>query len=227
MKLLTTPRSRRTVVTLVTAAVVALLIAGVGAYGLIIGSREPSQSTGTATSSAEPTTKPSRVPETPAHRIPAIRRNTDAEAFSLSIATALFTWDTGSGFLPLDYTAVILDVADPTSAEQPGLAADIATYLPTHDAWLQLRQYATNQYLEITSAYVPDAWADALAQAHPRQLPEGATAFTIEGIRHRSGNWNGDQISANQVVAFTIFIACTPDDSCYVLRLSQLNNPLR
>ncbi|QAV69215.1 hypothetical protein ESZ53_01410 [Salinibacterium sp. UTAS2018] len=227
MKLLPAPRSRRTIVTLVATAVVALLIAGIGAYGFLIGSREPSEPTGTVSSTVEPTTEPSHVRETPVLRIPAIPRNIDAEAFSRSVATALFTWDTGSGFLPLEYTAVILDVADPTSAEQPGLAADIATYLPTQHAWLQLRQYATNQYLEITSAYVPDAWADALAQARPDQLPEDATAFTIEGIRHRSGNWNGDQVSAEQEVAFTIFIACPPDGSCYVLRLSQLNNPLR
>ena len=227
MKLLTAPRSRRAVVALVATGAVVLLVTGIGVYGLIIGSRGPSESTGPTSSSAEPTAKPSRVPATTAPRIPVIPHSTDAETFSRSVATALFTWDTGSGFLPLDYTDVILDVADPTGAEQPGLAADIATYLPTHDAWVQLRQYATGQHLEITSAYVPNAWADALAQARPGQLPEGSTAFTIEGIRHRSGNWNGDQVSAEQEVAFTVFIACPPDDSCYVLRLSQLNNPLR
>lgn len=159
--------------------------------------------------------------------IPVIPRSTDAETFARSIATALFTWDTGTGFLPLDYAEVILDVADPSGTEQPGLAADLASYLPTHDAWVQLRQYATKQRMEITSAYVPDAWADALAQARRGQLPDGAIAFTLEGIRHRSGEWNGDPVSANQPVAFTVFIACPPKDTCYVLRLSQLNNPLR
>ena len=227
MKLLTAPRSRRTVVALIATAVVVLLITGVGVYGLITGSRGHGESTGPVSPTTEHDPGPSNAPDRPAPRIPAIPRSTDAETFARSVATALFTWDTGSGFLPLDYTEVILDVADPSGTEQPGLAADLATYLPTHDAWTQLRQYATQQHLEITSAYVPDAWADALAQAQRGQLPEGATAFTIEGIRHRSGDWNGDQVSADQQVAFTIFIACPPKDTCHVLRLSQLNNPLR
>ena len=227
MKLLTAPRSRRTVVALIATAVVVLLITGVGVYGLITGSRGHGESTGPVSPTTEHDPGPSNAPDRPAPRIPAIPRSTDAETFARSVATALFTWDTGSGFLPLDYTEVILDVADPSGTEQPGLAADLATYLPTHDAWTQLRQYATQQHLEITSAYMPDAWADALAQAQRGQLPDGATAFTIEGIRHRSGDWNGDQVSADQQVAFTIFIACPPKDTCHVLRLSQLNNPLR
>lgn len=227
MKLLTAPRSRRTVVALIATAVVVLLITGVGVYGLITGSRGRGGSTGPVSPTTEHEPGPSNAPDRPAPRIPAIPRSTDAETFARSVATALFTWDTGSGFLPLDYTEVILDVADPSGAEQPGLAADLATYLPTHDAWTQLRQYATQQHLEITSAYMPDAWADALAQAQRGQLPDGATAFTIEGIRQRSGEWNGDPVSADQQVAFTIFIACPPKDTCHVLRLSQLNNPLR
>lgn len=227
MKLLTAPRSRRTVVALIATAVVVLLITGVGVYGLITGSRGHGESTGPVSPTTEHEPGPSNAPDRPAPRIPAIPRSTDAETFARSVATALFTWDTGSGFLPLDYTEVILDVADPSGAEQPGLAADLATYLPTHDAWTQLRQYATTQRLEINSAYVPDAWADALAQAHRGQLPDGGTAFTIEGIRHRSGEWNGDPVSADQQVAFTVFIACPPKSTCHVLRLSQLNNPLR
>lgn len=230
MKLPTAPRSRRTVVALIATTVVALLVTGIGIYGLLTGSRgsvKSSEPTGPTSSSAEPSSTPSRVPETTAPRIPPIPHSTNAETFSRSVATALFTWDTSNGFLPLDYTNVILDVADPTGIEQPGLAADVATYLPTHDAWVQLRQYATSQRMEISAAYVPDAWSDALAQARPGQLPKGATAVTFEGIRHRSGNWNGDQVSTEQKVAFTVFIACPTDESCYVLRLSQLNNPLR
>lgn len=227
MKLLTAPRSRRTIVAVVATSVVVLLASGIGVYGLIAGSRGPSESPDPTLSSTEQTIKPSRAPETTARQIPAIPSSTDPATFARKVATALFTWDTGSGFLPLDYSDVILDVGDPTGTEQPGLAADIAAYLPTHDAWVQLRQYATRQSLEVSSVYVPDAWADALAQAHPGQLPEGSTAITIEGIRHRSGDWHGDKVSTRQEVAFTIFIACPSDDSCHVLRLSQLNNPLR
>jgi len=226
MKLPTAPRARRTLIALIAALSLAILAAGIGIYGLVIGSGQPADSNDPPSSSAAPNTEPSREP-TSQSRIPTIPQTTDAEAFARSVAAALFTWDTGIGFLPLDYAAVILDVADPTGFEQSGLAADIATYLPTQSAWAQLRPYATTQRLEITSTFLPDAWADALTQARPGQLPDGAAAYTIEGIRNRSGVWNGDPVTAEQPVAFTIFIACPPDDPCYVLRLSQLNNPLR
>lgn len=226
MKLPTAPRARRTLIALIAALSLAILAAGIGIYGLVIGSGQPADSNDPPSSSAAPNTELSREP-TSQSRIPTIPQTTDAEAFARSVAAALFTWDTGSGFLPLDYAAVILDVADPTGFEQSGLAADIATYLPTQSAWAQLRPYATTQRLEITSTFLPDAWADALTQARPGQLPDGAAAYTIEGIRNRSGVWNGDPVTAEQPVAFTIFIACPPDDPCYVLRLSQLNNPLR
>lgn len=226
MKLPTAPRARRTLIALIAALSLAILAAGIGIYGLVIGSGQPADSNDPPSSSAAPNTEPSREPTSPS-RIPTIPQTTDAEAFARSVAAALFTWDTGSGFLPLDYAAVILNVADPTGFEQSGLAADIATYLPTQSAWAQLRPYATTQRLEITSTFRPDAWADALTQARPGQLPDGAAAYTIEGIRNRSGVWNGDPVTAEQPVAFTIFIACPPDDPCYVLRLSQLNNPLR
>ena len=227
MKLPTALGSRRTLVALITASIAVILVTGVGVYGIIIGSRESTAPIGPSPSSTEPAVQPSRESPVQPSRIPTIPHSTDAETFSRGVATALFTWDTGSGFLPLDYTEVILDVADPTGTEQPGLAADISTYLPTRGVWAQLRRYSTSQRLKITSAHVPDAWANAIAQARPGQLPAGATAFTIAGIRHRSGLWNGDQVSAEQEVAFTVFIACPPDDNCYVLRLSQLNNPLR
>lgn len=227
MKHLPAPRSRRAVVALTVVAVMAVLVVGVGTYGLITGAPQPNESPGKTSSSTPPNTEPSRRPATMAPRPPKILPSRDAETFARRISTALFTWDSGSGFLPLDYTDVILDVADPTGIEQPGLVADIASYLPTQNAWEQLRQYATAQRLEITSAYVPGAWADALPQARPGQLPDGATAYTIEGIRHRTGMWSGNPISAQREVAFTLFIACPPGDSCYVLRLSELNNPLR
>ncbi|MDQ0728767.1 hypothetical protein [Microbacterium sp. W4I20] len=227
MKHLTAPRSRRTLVALIAVAVMAFLVVAVGTYGLITGSPEPEDSPEPNSSKAVPNTEESRRPATTVSRLPKILPIRDAETFAGSVATALFTWDTGRGFVLLDYTGVILDVADPTGIEQPGLAADIAAYLPTPNAWVQLRQYATTQRLEITSMYVPDAWSEALSQTRPGQLPEGATAYTIEGIRHRAGTWNGDPITAQQAVALTVFIACPTDDSCYVLRLSELNNPLR
>ncbi|WP_338034658.1 hypothetical protein [Leucobacter triazinivorans] len=130
--------------------------------------------------------------------------------------------------MPLDYTSAILDVGDPSGYEQAGLAADIASYVPTRDAWVQLREYATTQSIEIETVDVPDAWADAAAQARPGQLPPGAIAYTVNGIRHRNGVWNSTAESLSVPVAFTLFMACPHDgDPCYLLRLSQLNNPLR
>lgn len=226
MKLHTTRRTRRTLIILVATVSLAIILAGIGIYGLIVGAGKPTEPSNPASSSATENPEPHRKPTSPA-RLPLISKTTDGEAFARSVAAALFTWDTGSKFLPLDYIEVILDVADPTGFEQSGLAADIAAYLPTQSAWAGLRSYATTQWLEVTAAYVPDAWSEALAQARPGQLPDGAIAFTVEGIRHRSGVWNGNPVTAEHPVAFTLFIACPSGEPCYVLRLSQVNNPLR
>lgn len=77
----------------------------------------------------------------------------------------------------------------------------------------------------------------------PASSPEGATAVTIEGTRHRAGVWNGEEVTSEYAVSFTIFLVCPPTDtdptntasqtetagagSCYVARLSELDNPLR
>ncbi|MGB3373931.1 MAG: hypothetical protein WBA87_02165 [Microbacterium sp.] len=203
-----------------------VLVAGVGMYGLIAGT-QPGVPSDPTSSSARPPAAPPLGQATTASRLPTISHGHDAEAFARSIATALFRWDTGSGFLPLDYAGAILDVAESSGIEGPGLAADIANYLPTQTAWLQLRKYSTTQRLEVTSASVPHAWSEALAQARPGQLPAGATAYTIEGIRHRTGTWNGNPVTVQQEIAFTVFIACPHDGGCSALRLSELNNPLR
>jgi len=130
--------------------------------------------------------------------------------------------------MPLDYTSVLLAVGDPTGAEQAGLASDVTTYLPTREAWVELRQYATTQHLTIDTLFVPDAWDTAIGQAQPGQLAAGTTAFTIEGTRHRTGLWNNEPVTSEHPVTFTVFIVCGPTyDTCHLLRLSQLDNPLR
>ena len=145
-----------------------------------------------------------------------------------NVAETLFAWDTASGLMPLDYSAVVLAVGDPSGAEQAGLASDIAAYLPTREAWVELRQYATTQHLEITDAFVPGAWATAQEQAQPGQLVEGTTAITIEGVRHRAGVLNDEPVDSAHEVAFTVFVVCEPAyDTCHLLRLSELDNPLR
>lgn len=220
------PRIRRRVIAGIAVGVVFLILAGIGIYGLITGPRttNPDETTATEPSSASPASPgPTSTP-----RLPSVPRSADPETFARNVAMALFTWDTGSGFMPLDYTAVILAVGDPSGNEQAGLASDIATYLPSRSAWLDLRQYATTQTLTIEDAYVPDAWGAAVAQAQPGQLADGTTAYTIEATRHRSGVWNDEPTSSEHAVSFTVFIVCAPTyDTCSLLRLSQLDNPLK
>lgn len=225
---LSEPRTRRRVIAALVAALIMLLLAGVGIYGLITG--PPTNDTDhtnengpgpviTAPDDPVPTTTP---------RLPVVRASADPDTFARNVATALFQWDTASGFMPLDYTSVILEVGDPSGAEQAGLASDIATYLPSREAWIELRQHATTQHLTIDNAFVPDAWDTALEQAQPGQLAEGTVAVTIEGTRHREGLWNDEHVTSEHEVAFTVFVVCSPTyDTCHLLRLSQLDNPLR
>ncbi|EIC06910.1 hypothetical protein OR221_3044 [Microbacterium laevaniformans OR221] len=220
-------RTRRRLITALTAVVIVLVLAGVGVYGLLAGPPSPGRDDDgerpgpgvTAPSDPVPTTTP---------RLPVVRSSDEPQAFARNVATALFEWDTASGFMPLDYTSVILDVGDPTGQEQAGLASDIAAYLPSRDAWLELRQYATTQHLTIDNTYIPDTWATAEEQAQPGQLAGGTVAVTIEGTRHREGLWNDEPVTSEYAVAFTVFVVCAPTyDTCHLLRLSQLDNPLR
>ena len=172
----TDPRNRRRLVTLIAAGIVLLLLTGVGVYGLLTGPRnststDPDPEPGPVTT-APPTVAPS-TPRTP--RVPAVPRSVDPETFARGVASTLFAWDTASGLWPLDYTSAILAVGDPSGDEQAGLASDVAVYLPTRDAWIELRQYATRQHLTIDTAYVPDAWADAVADG--RLAPSRLASF--------------------------------------------------
>ncbi len=219
-------RTRRRFITAVGAAVAVLVLAGVGVYGLLAG--PPSQGNDDSATPGPMVTAPSDPVPTTTPRLPVVRTSDDPQSFARNVATALFEWDTASGFMPLDYTSVILDVGDPTGQEQVGLASDIAAYLPSRDAWLELRQYATAQHLTIDTTYIPDAWATAEEQAQPGQLADGTVAVTIEGTRHRTGLWSDEQVTSEHTVAFTVFVVCAPTyDTCHLLRLSQLDNPLR
>lgn len=214
----------------VLAALVAVLVlTGIGVYGLITGPPTSNESSSDDSSGPGPVvTVPADPVPTTTLRLPVVRPSADPEMFAGNVASALFNWDTASGFMPLDYTSVILAVGDPSGAEQAGLAADIATYLPSREAWVELRQYVTTQHLTIDNVYVPDAWGDAVAQAQPGQLAEGTIAYTIEGTRHREGVWNDETVTSEHPVAFTVFLVCGPTyDTCHLLRLSQLDNPLR
>lgn len=234
---------RGLLIALAATALVALAVVGVAVYGLITGpdttppDSGPRHDTPPASASAAATTPP------PTRRVPvppAVPVSGDAETFARAVASAVFDWDTASGLMPVDYTSAVLRAGDPTGTEQAGLAADLAAYLPSRQAWINLRAYATRQHLTIDRAYIPAAWADAQAQALPGQLPDGAVAYTIDGVRHRDGTWDGQAVTASRDVSFTIFLTCPPpaastqtvdaeavDGSCFVLRLSRLDKPLR
>jgi hypothetical protein len=213
-------------VLLLVAGVALLATVVVGVYGLVRGPGSQA-SPSLARSSPEPAIAThSDAPVADLHN-QSLPHTTDPIAYTRAVATSMFDWDTSSGYLPTDYTADVLADADPSGEETPGLLDDIATYLPTTNQWLDLGAMDVVQTIDITSASVPASWPAALAQAHG-QLRPGTTAVTITGTRHRSGVWNGQPAASSYPVSFTVFVACPPAfDRCHVLRLSQLDNPLK
>jgi hypothetical protein len=214
---------------LLLAGTLALTAVAVGVYGLVRGPGGVSQPPAT---SGDAELRPVEVgalstgPElAPQDR--ALPHTADPVTYARAVATLLFDWDTAAGFLPADYTAPVLTDADPSGEETPGLLADVATYVPTLEQWLDLGAMSVAQDLVIDESYVPASWAVADQQAHG-QLRPGTTAVTITGTRHRSGVWDGTKATSSSSVSFTVFVACTPSfPRCHVLRLSELDNPLR
>jgi hypothetical protein len=221
---------RRLLIATIAGGLVLLLLVGVGVYGLLRGPAprtdttpaEPSVPSATSTPAAPDGQGPVAVPQTGG-----------PEAFARAVAVALFAWDTTSGYQAVDYAQMLADVAADTEAD--ALMGDVRAYLPTVEAWAQLRQYQTRQWLTIDEAVVPDTWETAVEQAAPGQIPPGTTAYTISGARHRDGTWGTEPVEASRPVTFTVFIVCSPEVTnrgvtgtrCELLRLSQLDNPLR
>jgi hypothetical protein len=204
----------------------ALTTAAVGIYGLVRGPGAPSSdSSAVSHTKVEAGTDPAAPVVTMEDR--SLPHTTDPVAYARAVAVLLFDWDTTAGFLPTDYTSAVLADADPSGEETPGLLTDVATYLPTVEQWLDLGAMRVEQTIEIDEVYVPDSWADAVEQAHGHLRP-GTTAVTITGTRHRTGVWNGEVAESSYPVSFTVFVACRPSfERCHVLRLSELDNPLR
>ena len=209
----------------VTIGLVAALV-GVGLYGLALA---PSPVVVTPTN--DPTT-PVSVPDLPTpapsgSTLPAIVSTTDAEVFARDAAERLITWDT-TEFEMTDYAEVIVDAGDPSGFETAVLASDARSYFPTTDAWAQLRTYGTRQWLTVDDIFIPASWDDALDQAVEGDLLPGTSAYTISGTRHRAGVVGTDAQETSRPIAFTLFIACEPSfDECHLLRLSEVDNPLR
>jgi hypothetical protein len=156
-----------------------------------------------------------------------LKPTSDPETFARQVAQAIFAWDTTSMVRRADHVEQLVALADPTGESTAGLLGDLDSYLPTADAWTQLAQYETQQWLTITSVTTPTLWTEAESQAGSGVLLPGTTAFTIDGVRHRSGVWEGDSVSSSHDVAFTVFIVCEPSyPRCHLLRLSMLDKPL-
>ena len=214
-----TNHRRRLVITIVSAGVALLVLVVIGVYGLLSGSQEQ-------TPSAQSTPQTSVPPSVPVQfdGPQPIPETNDPETFARSVANALFNWDTLADADVMDWAQELVDVANVDEAM--GLASDVRAYLPNPGTWEQLRGYGTRQWISIDSVAIPDQWATALAQATPGQLPPGATAFTVEGTRHRAGTWRADPLRTDHEVAFTVFIACAEDRPCELLRLTRLDHPM-
>lgn len=215
---------------LIAGGLVLLLLVGVGIYGLL---RGPAPHTDT-TPTDPPGSTVTAPPAGPSGEGPAaVPQVGGPEAFARAVASALFTWDTTNGDGPMDYAQMLADVA--ADEEAAALAGDVRAYLPNPQAWAQLREYQTRQWLTIDTAVIPTVWETAVEQAAPGQIPDGTVAYTIDGTRHRDGTWDTEPVEASQPVTLTLFIVCTPEVTnrgitgtrCELLRLSQLDNPLR
>lgn len=203
---------------LVAAAVLVLLVAVVS-YSVFANRHGPSNARPSPmpSTAAMPTAKPTPQPSL---------RLDQPEQFAREVATVLFAWDTQTLSTPQSVIEPLVAVADPTGESSAGLVADITNYLPTDEVWIELRKYETRQWIDVTSAEVPDLWATAEAQAGDELLP-GTTAYTIRGTRHREGVWEGEHVASQHDVAFTVFVVCAPTYSdCHLLRLSRLDDPL-
>jgi hypothetical protein len=213
-------------IALILGCVLAVATLAVGVYGLLRGPSHTAPDRGQHRSGAVEV-----IPEAAAPVVTledrALPHMNHPIVYARAVATTLFDWDTGTGFLPTDYTSAVLADADPSGEETPALLDDVATYLPTVNQWLDLGAMEVVQSINIEDAYVPDSWAAAVKQAHGHLRP-GTTAVTIAGTRHRAGVWNDEAAESSYPVSFTVFVACGPSfDRCHVLRLSQLDNPLR
>jgi hypothetical protein len=221
------PRRRRLVLLLAVGFGVLAALVGVGLYGLLLAPTPGAPRTAVdPTAPVEPATEPK--PTAPSAALPPLPSTSDAEAFARAAAQALINWDTAADIEPTDYAQIIVDAGDPSGMETAGLASDVRTYFPTADAWLKLRTYGTRQWLTIDDAFVPASWNEALDQAADGDLLPGTIAYTVNGTRHRAGVVGTETQETSRPIAFTLFIACEPSfQECRLLRLSEVDNPLR
>ena len=219
-------RRRRLIITLTATGLVIAVLAGIGIYGLVTGPQAADAPGDRPTASTAPVdpTDPSEQPR--AAGLPDLPRTNNPETYVRAVAAALFDWDTFTLLTPADHRGVLIEDADPSGTETPGLISDLEGYFPSASTWRDLAEYRTRQHLEIDRVFVPDQWEEAVA-ASGGQITDGTVAYTVEGTRHRDGVWYDDPVESSHAVAFTVFVSCEPVfDRCHLLRLSELDNPL-
>jgi hypothetical protein len=222
----TTPQTVRRRRLIALGAAVCLLLAAVITYAVLVHRSSTATSVPSQRAAAEPLPGRATDGTSASIHLPALPQTSDPQAFARLVAKAIFGWDTASLIVRSDHVELLVAVADPTGESTPGLVADLNNYLPTQDAWVELARYETRQWFRVGSAITPSKWARAKAQAGDTLLP-GTTAFTIHGTRHRAGIWEGQPVSSEHDVAFTVFIVCGPSyPACHLLRLSILDQPL-
>lgn len=221
-------RRRRLIISLTAAGIVLLTFVAVGVYGLIAGPRtEPAGNPPPHTTAPRTPSMPATDPSPTAPALPPLPSTKDPAVFARAVAEVLFIWDTFTTLTPDDHRAVILEAADPSGEETPGLIADLDGYLPSTSTWHNLQEYHTAQTLTIDRLWIPEQWQEAVTAAGG-QIRDGLVAYTVEGVRHRTGVWFDKPVSSAHEVAFTMFLSCPPATGrCVLLRLSQLDNPLR
>lgn len=222
----TTPEVLRRRRLIVVGTVIAVLGLTLITYAALV-NRSASSQTGHRVLETAPSATRTATTGDRTFELPALRPVRDPEAFARLVAQALFEWDTATIITRADHIEQLVAVADPTGESTSGLVSDLDNYLPTEAAWVDLAQYETRQWLSVESVTTPTLWAEAEAQAGPDGLLPGTTAFTIRGVRHRAGVWEGAAVSSSHDVAFTVFIVCAPSyPECHLLRLSMLDKPL-
>jgi hypothetical protein len=210
--------------------ILAGLALGTVLVALVTYSLQPRRSPATpSTTGVAPATPRAMTSESSAHpvsELAPLRPTGDPDAFARLVADAVFEWNTATLVGRADHVQRLVAVSDPTGESSPGLVSDLDNYLPTEEAWAELAQYETAQWLSIESVVTPTLWDEAEAQAGNELLP-GTTALTIEGTRHRSGLWENQPVASAHEVAFTVFVVCAPSYAhCRLLRLSLIDEPL-
>ena len=210
---------RRVIIALAAGASVLLLLVTVGLVGLLRGPADAGETEQVAREAFV-----SHDSATPVLHPRPIVATSDPERFARAVTRALLTWDTRHPGGVSEWGQTLVDAAD--ADEASAVAADVRTYLPSPDYWAQLGDYGTRQWIELESVRVPGTWATARAQAAPGQLPEGATAITVAGVRQRTGIWGEQEMRTGRRITFTVFVACPAGERCVLLRLSRPDAPL-